>query len=677
MRLTVAGVLFALVGVCSAQQVPKLDIKALVVPAERRLDIDGTAILAPAAVPQEKLYFQLAEQMHDLKMEVAQPAVAAGGVSLAKLSTSGGTTSYAATLPKAIPANTPVTLHFSFTGGDKTAFVFHIGEEASYGSGTNAAWYPEFGPLVDHNGEKACDGASNAVGTVIFKIPAELTVVATGREGQTQKEGAFHSTSFEVTQPCALSFSVAKYEVLRAPGTFPVALYTITPVKDREKMLQGIKDVVALLSKVYGAFPYPEFALVEVTDKSVEGAGFGGAGCAGFMLSTTSFLNEGFNVAFFGHEIGHQWWGNYVTHASEPKGDDLLDEALAQYGSLYCVEHLRGPKEAAAYRWTGYPGYVLSQCGRNYLRMSAASFDCNLEEMNGDGNGLYHELADEKGFLAYDMLRRQIGEKAFHGALQAITKKYANRQLRWDEFKGAVEKSAGKDLRWFWDQWFLRQGAPVLDLKWERTDGGVKGSVYQVAPYYRLDLPLRVTLSDGSSFVNLVHTTEETAPFAFRVGKTVANVELDPEFTVLHYTPESLAEARALADLTRAEWTANTGNAAEGAKLLDAVAAGIQRPDPYGLEFRARFRLAQRSYRAKDYEEAKKQVALSLACPTRDSRLLPYLYQLVMYMAMKDKDDVRTRWGAESAILAEKALGQHTSISSIAEDWVEKHPLKG
>ena len=37
--------------------------------------------------------------------------------------------------------------------------------------------------------------------------------------------------------------------------------------------------------------------------------------------------------ASFGHEIGHQWWGNSVEKTG-PVGEYMMDEALANYGGL-------------------------------------------------------------------------------------------------------------------------------------------------------------------------------------------------------------------------------------------------------------------------------------------------------------------------------------------------------
>ena len=50
------------------------------------------------------------------------------------------------------------------------------------------------------------------------------------------------------------------------------------------------------------------------------------------MLADESSFDTAFNLAFYGHEVGHQWWGNAVTVRGQA-GAYLLSEAMAQYGS--------------------------------------------------------------------------------------------------------------------------------------------------------------------------------------------------------------------------------------------------------------------------------------------------------------------------------------------------------
>lgn len=530
------------------------DLDVRIDPMPRSMTVAGTAVLPPATHTVRSLGFRLLTPLHDLRIEIVEPAAVAGTLVPAAIGACTWQCDYEAPLAGAIAAGQRLVIRFAYRAGDRTGFVFRIGgSDASFADATNTAWYPVFGPPVERDGKRWIDGDASMVGTVGLDVPRELTAIATGAELAVVERGDRKRYTYRVTQPSAGAFAVAKFSVLRSPGALPVSVYSLGGIEDPEAMLAGIRAVVDQLVAIYGRFPFPAFSLVEVSDAAADGTGFGGAGCAGFMLATTGYLSGGFNTALFGHEIGHQWWGNVVGHATERDGNFLLDEALAQYGSLYTVRHLEGEAAAERYRESGYPGYVASQSGGNYLAMSLAGIDARLGALPTDGQ-LGHELADEKGFLVFDMLREEIGEAAFHGALRDVIAAYAYRSITWREFQRAVERRAGRDLAWFWAQWFERLGAPMFEVTWSQRDGAVVGSITQHEPAYRLKLPIVVRDQAGGRDRRVVEVSRLATPFRFAHAAPVTAVDIDPQFETLHYTPELAAAARARVPDVVAAW---------------------------------------------------------------------------------------------------------------------------
>ena len=663
--LSCAAILFA--AIAFAQ--PAYDMRVSIRPSDRFLGVEGTVVLPAQSQSRSKLFFQLAQQMQNLQMEIVSPAPQVLKPKMVNDNTL-GTGNFSADLDPPIPANTPATIKFSYQGGNVTAFVFHIGEEGTYADGTDIAWYPEFGPELDQDGKFAIDAAANVVGKATYVVPSDLTLVASGQRTSGPSAGNTTTISYSLSHPTTFAFALDHFRVLRSPGKVPVTLYLKEPKPNEQAMLDGIRQIVDELTNLYGAFPYPEFALVEVNDKALEGAGFGGAGCPGFMLSSSSFLDQGFNIAFFGHEISHQWWGNEIVHANESEGNDLLDEAIAQYGSLWCVKQILGSEAAAQYRYSGFPGYVFTQCGHNYLHMAAAGIDLPLQSMPTDQGSLAHELACEKGFLAFEELSRAVGVNDFHKALKNIVATYAFRQMTWQQFKDEVGKASHQDLQWFWRQWFEQTGAPTLGLTWTQNGSRITGTIDQEAPAYRLSVPVRVEFENGDTKNVKVPVKDLKTSFEIPAKDKVARVDLDPDFEVLHYTPSSKKEADAFVTCTKAEWLWFSDKPEEAKAALKSVIDSVQSPDEYGIEFRARYDLAQLLISANNYSDAMQQLEAAGRCVVQDPQMMPNYYRAMMICADHLGDKAKAHWAAEAAILTEKRMGQYTRASVAAEKYL-------
>ncbi|MBS1718268.1 MAG: hypothetical protein JSS72_11110 [Armatimonadetes bacterium] len=644
----------ALVAFSRAADLPaNYDLKLAIEPDQRSLAVTAKVALPSKATATPEISFLLIEQMTDVEAEVLEPRECAGKAQLTKLGSQSGETGWSLKPATPFPAGVTPVIRFTYHGGEKTQFVFHIGPEGCFAGGGNAAWYPQFGDVSLKDGKLTSDTTDRGIGHIRMTVPAGFTATACGGKSGQSREGDHEVFDYNVPTPCSLSFAAAKFVVKRIEGTIPVTMYFFKERANIDSYATGCRNVIDQLTKMYGKFPFPEFSVVETDDTVSNQAGFGGASLPGFMLSVSSVLNQPFNLAFYGHEIGHSWWGNVINNAG-PDGNYMMDEGMAQYGSLRVVEAIDGPAMAARYRHTGFPGYNFTQCIDGFLEVAAAGLDHRLADMPNEGMG--HELADQKGFLVYDQLSRLIGRPALDAAFREVLRKHAYGSVSWTDFKAEIAKQAHQDLGWFWDQWTMREGAPMLDLNWKTEGKGITGVLRQSAPVYRLRVPLRIEYGDGSAEVCYIETNELETPLRIEVTKPVAKVEVDPLYEIPHYTPESLAACQARALLTRANYLRWGGKAAEAKAVYESVLKNLPSPDPYGVEFGARAALGYLAH-GSDPAEARKQLELALACPVRLDRSIArcYLYLADAYQKLGDKD--RARWAAEACLSYERQQG--------------------
>jgi hypothetical protein len=505
----------------SENSFPRYELEIDVAPTQHRLEGRGILWIPPANESRESLRLRLGKNMRDFVIEVLAPAESAGSTTLERQAPNGDNNVWNVRPAKPFPAHQPVRLRCVWQGGERTSFVFYLGPEGSFASGINTAWYPVL-------------ESGLGLGTLRITVPAGLIVHANGLQrggSEERKRGIFR---YECVAPSFFSFVAGNYTVARSEGAIPISVYLLRPRSNINEYLAGSRQTIEVLSREFGPYPSGEFAVVEVPEKQAGEAGFTGASVSSFIMATGTFLDQRFNLAYFGHEIAHEWWGNLIRRRGS-KGRMMMDEAMAQYGSLRVVETLAGASAAEQYRRTGYPGYYAEQSGFGYLKVLAAGKDFPLSSIPNDAS---RSLADGKGFQVWDLLSRTLGREQFRRILREFTKQYAFQRVTWEEFWHAIERGAGRDLSWFYEQWFERTGVPEWSLRWRQEGRLVRGEITQPLPYYRATLELQAEDGKGqkqSAFIEVVGAkTEFTLPVKFAAQA----VALDPHFQVLRWTPE-------------------------------------------------------------------------------------------------------------------------------------------
>ena len=148
-------------------------------------------------------------------------------------------------------------------------------------------------------------------------------------------------------------------------------------------------------------------------------------------------------IGLLAHELAHQWWGNMVTcHAWT---EFWLNEGFATY-------------MAAAYREQRF--------GRDAYLKDVESMKTRYEQVRARGNdrplvfpSWDRPTADDrtivyqKGAYALHQLRELLGDAAFWTGIRRYTSEYVGRSVTTRDFRNAMEKASGRDLRAFFDRW--------------------------------------------------------------------------------------------------------------------------------------------------------------------------------------------------------------------------------
>lgn len=648
-----------------AKPVPQYDLSVKVIPDAHRLEVTGTLTLLPMSEARSSIQIGLSNVMRDLQVEVLEPKSCAGQTKIEKQREINKMIVWRLTPASAIPAGESVKLRFSYAGGEEIRFVFYIGAEGSFAGGFNTAWYPQV------EGERK-NQVAKSTGRMAFLVPVEYKVIANGKRLSTAEQEGKGDFLFEVVQPSMFSFAAAKYTIEQRVSSTGIhtAAYLLRPRPHAKDYLEKCAEVTDVLVREFGPNPYGDFALVEVPNEQSSKADFAGASFEGFIMSNSSFLDQDFNTAYYGHEISHQWWGVSIGRTDGPRGNMMLSEAMAQYGSLRAVEILEGPRAAEQYRRTGYPGYVALQNATGYFMIEAAGFDQPLSSLS---QGRYTRiLADGKAFIVYDMLSRTIGREKFSRTLQSIARQYAGSSIGWDEFLQAVEKGAGKDLKWFYEQWFERKGAPEWDVSWKQEGDAVRGVITQAQPFYRATLEVLIEGDEYQTSLQTIELRGERTEFSFPAKFRARVVAVDPHFLVLNRTPQFRALKSAFSANLRARGERDQKRYDEAEKILREALEKESDPDIYGARFSIEVALGQLFAEQKKFAEAKNHLQTALARAARRADILPWAYLSLAKAAKELNDEATLKSAVSGAIAAEAALGGDTGAASEARSLLSK-----
>src|SRR5947209_1304410 len=94
-----------------------------------------------------------------------------------------------------------------------------------------------------------------------------------------------------------------------------------------------------------------------------------------------------------------------------------------------------------------------------------------------DKEDMFDAVSYNKGGRILHMLRNYVGDSAFFKALNLYltTNKFKNAEAH--NLRLAFEEVTGKDMNWFWNQWYFGNGHPKLTINYSYDDAAKKARV--------------------------------------------------------------------------------------------------------------------------------------------------------------------------------------------------------
>ncbi len=153
------------------------------------------------------------------------------------------------------------------------------------------------------------------------------------------------------------------------------------------------------------------------------------------------------------HELFHQWFGDLVT--TESWSNITVNESMADYSETLWFEYKYGKDKGDEQN---------QQDKQRYLSNPEDAKKDLVRFYYADKEDVFDNVSYPKGGAVHHMLRNYVGDEAYFKSLNnyLTTNKFKNGESH--QMRLAFEEVTGKDMNWFWNQWFYGSGHPIVKI---------------------------------------------------------------------------------------------------------------------------------------------------------------------------------------------------------------------
>jgi aminopeptidase N len=270
-------------------------------------------------------------------------------------------------------------------------------------------------------------------------------------------------------------------------------------------------DFMELFYELYGPYPFEN-----------EKYGHCMAPFSGGMEHQTMTTQGFFNPALTAHELGHQWWGDYVTCASWC--DIWVNEGFASYSEQLMLENL-------------YPGQEVQNMADVHTNvMSQAGGSVWVLDSLNENRIFSGRLTYDKGAaIVHSMRYIMNNDSLFFETLQNFLMSKAYSTAFGIDVRDAFAQASGIDYTPFFDEWYFGEGFPTYSVEWKQVgaDALVKishtSSMPNVTPTFTNPIDLKLTRPGNSDTTIRFDITSNANTFQITGIGTINNsIVIDP-----------------------------------------------------------------------------------------------------------------------------------------------------
>lgn len=222
------------------------------------------------------------------------------------------------------------------------------------------------------------------------------------------------------------------------------------------------------------------------------------------------------------HELFHHWFGDLVT--TESWSNLTVNESFATYSVYLWFAHKYGKDRADANMYDDVQAYMQSQSeDKNLVRF----FYESREDM-------FDTVSYQKGNAILHMLRDILGDDAFFKGMNTYLTEHKYGTAEAHDLRLALEKVSGKDLNWFFNQWYFGNSHIKMNVTYDinTINRTVTVNINQPEKVFKFPLSIDVYEDLGKSSYNVWIDSEQNS-FTFPISKLPKLINVDAKHVLL------------------------------------------------------------------------------------------------------------------------------------------------
>ncbi|UEG54228.1 M1 family metallopeptidase [Mucilaginibacter daejeonensis] len=390
-------------------------------------------------------------------------------------------------------------------------------------SQSSSAWFP----TIDRPNQKTTE-------EIYMTVPAKYVTLSNGKLVSQKKNANGTRTDYWKMDlphsPYLFMMAVGDFKITKDTWKGKEVSYYLEPkYAPYAKTIFGYTpEVMDFYSKLLGVdYPWNKYSQIVVRDYVSGAMENTTATLHGDYVQGTArqFLDRYYNIgageSTVVHELFHQWFGDYVT--AESWSNLTVNESFADFSETLWAEHKYGKDDGDAH---------IHDDRRQYLNSPDAPAKDLVRFHYNDKEDMFDVVTYQKGGSILYMLRNYLGNDAFYKGLNIYLKTNAFKNGEAHQLRLALEEASGKDLNWFFNQWYFNSGHPILNVTYNWDAASKSQSVYvqqnQAGNAFNLPVAIDIYTNGKKTRHNVwLHTKADTLTFKTDAKPDLVNFDGD------------------------------------------------------------------------------------------------------------------------------------------------------